>query len=236
MSSPFSPVAAVTKHKVQTYYQRTITDKELAENWAKHYLSGLKLSFDDPILEYGCGRGRNIGMLTQLGYKVVGQEVQGDEWWSHFSNSCFQLVPASLPKLPWKNEVFGLILNIMVMGHLDDINLKNHFKQISNILKKGGYWIILEANSTGYSAKNPRKHYGRLHSLEKIKLLAKTNGFKEIDCSFEGFYAPFFPRAFNFFRRQCRFGSFDMYDYGSKIEKITPEKKRGLWLLRLKKV
>jgi len=235
MASPYSPLVVWTKHLVDDYYSRTLWDKHLAQDWKQHYLDGLNLSSGANVLDHGCGRGRNIGLLSQLGLNVAGQEIENNTWWDNFPRALVQVVSPGYHFLPWRDQSFNLVLDVGVIGHFQPDLLEEYCKEVQRVLVSGGYWLILEANSKGYGAWMPRKHYGRLYSLKQVQAMAFKYGLEEVDHSYEGFYAPIFPRFLNFLRKQCFRSSFDMYDYGSRIEKFIPEERRGLWLLRLQK-
>lgn len=234
LDSPFSPLRALTKYRLEKFYKRTLYDIELAKNWAAHYLKGLQLPEVPVVLDHGCGRGRNVGLLNQLGYPVCGQDLgSAHPWWNHLSKSGFQVTMSPSDHLPWKQSVFDVVLNFEVIGHLDDHQLQRHASQVSRILRPKGYWLILEANSLGYNAAAHRKYYGRLHSLQTMQKISREFGFKEIDVSFEAFYAPFLPRLVNFLRKQCAPWPMDLSDYNSFLAKCISPTRRGLWLLRL---
>lgn len=235
LASPFSPLSVMTKIRGESYYNRTINDKELAKTWYKHYLRGIELPKETIVLDHGCGRGRNVALLNQLGFNVVGQEISVNPWWENLLNNGFQVVEPNFSRLPWRECVFDILLNVMVLHHFTKEQLKEHVREVMRVLRPGGYWLILEANSTSYGAHAPRKHYGRLHSLHSVRSLAKDAGFMEVNYWYEGFYSPIFPRLFNFIRKQCSPRPLDIYDYNSWIEKYIPPDRRGLWFLRLQR-
>jgi hypothetical protein len=71
--------------------------------------------------------------------------------------------------------------------------------------------------------------------LDLMRSIAMQNGFTEIDVSYEGFFAPYFPLIINFFRKQWNPWRMDVSDYDSRMaRKISPEK-RTLWQLRLRR-
>lgn len=233
LSNPLLPLRYWSKFRTEQYYQRTLNDKNLAEKWADHYLSGLNLPKDAVVMDHSCGRGRNIGLLNQSGFQVVGQDILAHPWWGNFPDSGFQVVPPYSQGLPWKSSRFDLINDALVVSYIPEIILEPFIKEIRRILKPGGYWIILEANNQSYG----QKHFQikNLLPLESMRSLATQNGFKEIDVSYEGFYAPFFPLFINFLRKQCGPWPMDISDYNSWIAKQIPPEKRGLWLLRLQR-
>ena len=105
-------------------------------------------------------------------------------------------------------------------------------QEVRRVLKPGGYWIVLEANEESYG----RKHFQQaLLSLPLMRSLAARAGFREIDLSYEGFYAPVFPLLINFLRKQCGPWPMDVSDYDSWLARRSPPRKRGLWRLRLQR-
>ena len=56
LKSPFSPLTHFAKRRVGVYYQRTLKDRDLAEDWTHHYFKGLMLRPGAWILDHGCGR------------------------------------------------------------------------------------------------------------------------------------------------------------------------------------
>jgi len=236
LTSPFSPLSLLTRVRVERFYQRTLVDRQLAADWGAHYLSGLDLPAGARVLDHGCGRGRNIGLMKQLGYSVCGQEVgQPHAWWQQFSEPCFQVVAPNHERLPWVTEGFDLVLDVMVIHHLTGPQLEKHASEVFRVLRPGRYWLLLEANSSGYAAHLPRSHCGRLHTLEAVADIARSAGFRELDVSFEGFYAPILPTMINFLRQQLAPWPLDISDYRSFLAKCIPPERRGLWLLRLQK-
>ena len=235
LKSPFSFLTHFAKRRVGTYYGRTLKDRDLAEEWADHYLKGLMLRPGAWILDHGCGRGRHVGLAAQLGYKVFSQDIIRDDWWRNLPDCGFQVVPPDVTRLPWRNQFFDLMLNFMVISFFSGERLEFLAREVDRVLKPGGYWIILEANSEGYGAHIPRKHYGRLHSLRDTIRVVTSAGFKIIDVSYEGFYAPVFPVFINFVRRVCAPWPLDLADHHSWMAKLIKQQRRALWLLRLMK-
>jgi len=233
LSNPLLPLRYWSKFQIERYYRRTLTDRDLAIKWAKHYLSGIELPKGAAILDHGCGRGRNVGLLNQLGYQVAGQDMTENTWWNRFSNAGFQVLPPDCDKLPWKNSSFDLVNNNLVVCYLDKKKLNSFVKEIKRVLKPGGVWLILEANEQSLG----HKHFQieSLTPLDLMRSLATKNGFREIDTSYEGFYAPYFPLFINFLRKQCGPWPFDVSDYDSWLAKQISPEKRGLWLLRLQR-
>jgi SAM-dependent methyltransferase len=199
--SPCLPLSYFSKFRINNYYRRVLNDKSLATKWAQHYFKGLNLPDSPVVLDYGCGRGRNTALLNQLGFNVAGQDISANPWWANLSQSGFQVVSPEYSLLPWKGEAFDLVLDSMVIHYLTEDQLVAYATEVMRVLKPGGYWLLLEANSTSYGASHLLRFYGRLHSLRTMQTLAEKSGFREVDHSYEGFYATAFPRLINFIRK-----------------------------------
>lgn len=232
LTSPLLPMRYLTRTRVERYYRRTLTDRDLACRWAAHYLRELALPQAPVALDFGCGRGRNLGLLRQLGIRAVGQDIAANPWWKQLPNIGFQIVK-DLPRLPWRNASFDLVTEVMVIHYLTEDQLVAHFHEMARVLKPSGTWVLLEANERSYGVHWVRSQVGSLHSLERVRALARECGLIERDCSYEGFYAPAFPQLVNYLRKQCSPAPLDIADYDSWIAARIPPKRRGLWLLRL---
>lgn len=232
LTSPLLPMRYLTSARVERYYQRTLADMELARHWAAHYLRGLVLPEGSTALDFGCGRGRNIGLLGQLGIRAVGQEIAAHPWWARMPAAGFQVV-RGLPRLPWRSASFDLMVEVMVIHYLSEDQLRTHFCEMARVLKPGGTWLLLEANDRSYGSHWVRRQVGSLHSLETVRALARECGLMERDLGYEGFYAPVFPQLVNYLRKQCSPTPLDISDYDSWIEAQVPAERRGLWLLRM---
>jgi SAM-dependent methyltransferase len=234
LSNPLLPFRYLTRIRLEQYYKRTVEDLQLARKWADHYLCGLDLPVGATVLDFGCGRGRNVGLLSQLGYQVVGQDMGFHPWWRRLKNAGFQAV-TDFSHEPWKNATFDLVVEVQVIHYLSESQLVKHVHDIKRLLKPGGYWLLLEGNSEGFGAKQMQSQIGRIHELNKVRGLTTECGFVEVSHSYEGFYARYFPMLVNFIRKQCAPRPFDVSDYDSWLAAKTRPQRRGLWLLRLKR-
>jgi SAM-dependent methyltransferase len=235
VGSRFSPLRYFSDWRVDQYYMRTLSDPLLAKSWAQHYLTGLPLDAHAPVLDHGCGRGRNAAILTRLGFDVAAQDVGAHPWWRRLPACRFQQVPAAAPRLPWVDNTFALALDVQVLHDLEESRVEILMSEMHRVLAPGGYWLLLEANATSYGAWMPRRYWGRLHTLERVQQMASRAGFEEVDHQYEGVYAPVLPGLVNFARKQAWPGSYTVDDYGSWLEAAVPDRRRAFWFLRLRK-
>ncbi len=235
LTSRLSPLRYFSDWRIESYYRRALHNAALSRRWADHYLHDLDVRAGSRVLDYGCGRGRNVALLSQLGFRVYAQDIQAHAWWTEVPDCTFQVVPPDAPRLPWASAGFALTLDVSVAHYLNEQQLSGLVNEVFRVLRPGGYWIVVEANHRSYGARMPRSFTTRLHTLESVQALVDEAGFSTVDVQYEGFYAPIAPRLVNFVRQQCWPGPLDIADYGSRLEAMTPASRRALWVLRLRK-
>ena len=234
LATPLLPFRYLTRFRLEKFYNRTLSDRTLAEKWASHYLSGIELSSDSTVLDFGCGRGRNIGLLTQIGCRVVGQDIAANPWWQRLPRSGFQILSNTM-QLPWANAAFSMVLDTMVIHYLSPAQLNEHINEVARVLRPGGVWLLLEANKRAAGAAVFQRDLKNLHEVGFVQQICHGAGLDTIDLTYEGFYAPIFPQMVNFLRKQCSPRPLDLSDFDSSLgARLSPER-RGLWLLRLRK-
>lgn len=233
----YSPLAALHKHRLGNYYRRTLSDHRMAVQWGSHYLNRLDLPPRSNVLEHGCGQGRHLALLSQLGFNVYGQDIYAHSWWKNLPNVTPQVVPLQYSKLPWKDDTFNLVLNSLVTDYLTPEQLAAYAKEVHRVLAPGGYWVVLQSNPNGYAADRLLEKFPRakLHSVDEFLEKSSSAGFSEKALSFEGFTAPFFTFYWDSIRKACSFTTFDVDDNKSWLSKFLPPDRRSSWLLHLQK-
>lgn len=232
LKSRLSPLRWLSDLRVEQYYRRTLSDRPTAARWAAHYLRGLHLVPGAAVLDHGCGRGRHVALLQQLGFATAGQDSTRHPWWSRLPAAVLQSVPSDAPRLPWRDASFSAVLDFQVLGHFPEPSLAPFVAEVHRILKPGGYWLVLEANDGGGAARLPRRWYGRLHPLSSVRAVAEAAGFTIVDVGHEGFSSPLCPLLVNFIRKQLSPAPYDMADFDSALAAAVPPGRRDAWLLR----
>ena len=234
LRTPLLPFRYLTAVRTERYYQRTITDRALAERWAAHYLRDLPVPPQAIVLDFGCGRGRNVGLMTQLGHRVAGHDLRPHPWWNRLGGSGFQ-TSGDAEHLPWARAAFDLVVEVGVLHYLPAPVAARHVREIAGLIKPGGSWVLLEANAAGSGARAVRDQIGRLHDLETVRHWIADSGLREVDVTFEGYYAPMLPGLINYLRKQLSPRPLDIPDYDSLLARRTAPERRGFWRLRLQK-
>jgi SAM-dependent methyltransferase len=222
------------ENRTDTYYERTLTDRALAEAWRSHYLGGLLLPPRAEAFEHGCGRGRHLALLTQSGFRAAGVDVIAHPWWDRLPHACFQVVPTAAARLPWGECEFDLALSFLAISELSAEAAAALIREMRRILRPGGYLLIFEVNTASFGAAAARRWYGRLHSATAVRTMASRTGFQEVDFTVEGFASPILPVAVNALRKSFLPAGVRMTDYDSWLARLLPEYRRDRWLLRLR--
>lgn len=231
LRSPLLPFRYITALRLERYYRRTSTDRSLAAEWGAHYLRDLAVRPGSTVLDFGCGRGRHVGILTQLGFIVAGQDLRPHEWWARFPRSGFQ-TGADAARLPWAEDVFDLVLEMEVLHYLDAPTAAQHLSEVARVLKPGGALVVLEANARGTGASYVRRQLPRLHSIEEVQGWVAAAGLRQIDGWYEGYYASKFPALVAYARKQLSPRPFDLADFKSKFAHRAEPTSRALWCVR----
>jgi len=235
IASPLSPVPRILARKREEFYEATLTNRSLAQRWADHYLRGLDIPPGAEILDLGCGRGRNLALLSQLGYRVSGQEIFADAWWSRLRAERIQVVPPAMSHLPWPDASFDVLLTVQTIAFFDPPRLRELVAEARRVLRKGGVWLLVESNRRSYVAATMEKYYGRPpYIVETVKAVLQDGSFQTIDSWYEAFYSPVLAQTVNALRMVFTSGPADISDFGSRAERLIPAERRGLWVLRVR--
>lgn len=196
----FDPIIS---RSIETRYERYLSDQETAKRFARTYLP-LEMQNGEgrQVLDIGCGRGRHVAMLNQLGFTVTGMDVQRHPYWGRISNADFIIGSAEcLPYIP--DSSFDLIVCMQVLMYLknDDLVLA----QIRRILKREGYLLLQVTNKENlhtFLTNQPltqdpfiQRYYKESELCSKLQ----ERGFTIDRVWTEKFYTPFFILPGNLF-------------------------------------
>ena len=175
--------------KQEWLYQSYLNDRRLALEFKREYLPDNMDS--GAVLDYGCGRGRVVAMLSQLGFKVVGIDIEDHEWWGNVPRGEFCLVE----DFEFRDESFDLCLSILVLTYVDDD--MGMLRQIHKVLKPGGFVVLKVTNKDNLYTRRTGKYLSQTEPIKRyydiggIKQLVEVAGF-EVDKVWTGdFYSPY---------------------------------------------
>ena len=124
------------------YAERGEYHKKLDPSWSYYptytrkmkIVKGLIKSFpqNSKILDAGCGEGVLVSELRKKGYQV---------WGLDFNYGAQHIIPGDLTKIPFKKNMFDLVLMLDVIEHLSIQNQEIAMKEIHRVLKSKGTLI-----------------------------------------------------------------------------------------------
>ena len=88
LNNPLLPMRHLSRWRVEQYYRRTLTDVELARSFARNFLGGLNLPSESRVLDFGCGRGRNIGLPMPSGPGREASRMSAGMWSDQSTRGC----------------------------------------------------------------------------------------------------------------------------------------------------
>lgn len=131
------------------------------------------------ILDAGSGSGWLAGNLTAMGYSVTAMDLGFDSIkrskrrLSEYREIAYTL--GDVMRVPFKDEAFDLVVMSEILEHLD--SPENSIKEISGIVRKGGYLII----SSPY--KENIQYTLCIHCNEKTPVNAHLHSFDAVKIS-----------------------------------------------------
>lgn len=159
--------------------QRDLWDKEYRENrnWPSSYRKGPskvmveffseKHEVSGPALDVGSGFGRNSIHLAKQGLEVVGIEIVGYAIGVAKERAIEARVLEKITfieqsvadRLSYPNNHFGLIIDMMSMHLLNKVEREKYGKQVSRLLKPGGYFVFYTISAESPEARRLTREF-----------------------------------------------------------------------------
>lgn len=152
-----------TTHRRQPSSALPIFEKYLADNHLR--LAG-------PIVDLGCGNGRNALYFAKKGYEVIAIDFVDSALAIARSKKRngldLRFIHHSLPdRLPLPNSSIGLILDIATTPSLNTTELKKTKAEIVRVLRPGGFFVtFVPARHNALYEKLPKKQGGKFVLLQ----------------------------------------------------------------------
>jgi SAM-dependent methyltransferase len=230
VANPYSPIVRAVTKITGRYYQRTLSDAGLARRFRNYYLHGIAIGPQTAVLDHGCGKGRLIGLLTQLGAKVSAQDVSRDRWWSHFPECAFQVVSPEHRHLPWPATTFGVVLDFGVIEYLSESDLEVFAPEMYRILRAGGHWVVWTLNPAGRGAYARQSPYA--HAADAVERAGRAAGFEVVSRRYDAVAFRFFPVLLGALKTIWKGNAFDYFSYGGPEGVPDGEKSKYVVIFR----
>jgi SAM-dependent methyltransferase len=178
-------ITELYKNSILTYQDEITNLITTYYNYLKPVLG--KMSFDDNILEIGCGNGFILNFLFELGYKnVFGIEPSNNAVKKANKNIVENIKVDIFKKNLFKKDYFKFIFSFQTFDHISDPN--GFLEECYKILKKGGYMLSFNHDVNSFinrllGVKSPiiDIEHTFLYSPSTIKKIFEKNKFVVIE-------------------------------------------------------
>ena len=139
----------------------------------KSILNRLNSNFSN-ILDTGCGTGINLDYLKGYG-DVIGLDFSKDALDFSKMRKNKNLIQANAENLPFKDDIFNLIIALDLIEHLNDNNAVEEFHRV---LKPNGYLIVtVPAFNFLWSKHDEALYHKRRYNKGQLRSILKSNEF-----------------------------------------------------------
>lgn len=115
------------------------------------FLSMLQGSGLDNVLDLGCGDGRHLIFLSKMGMRTIGLDkslwgLRRSKSWLVQDDLSYYLACGDMITLPFSDSCFDAVISIQVIHHNLAQAVKGTIKEVSRVLRKGGYFLLSVPN------------------------------------------------------------------------------------------
>ena len=128
-----------------------------------------------PILDLGCGNGRNTFYFATKGYKVYALDFIPSvlNRIAEAKHPNVKVVKHSLPRrLPFKSASIGLVLDFITTASLNTAQLKQMRLEIHRVLRPGGFFLT-------YCLSDKNSYHAALKRTPRQKFVTIPNGIRD---------------------------------------------------------
>lgn len=176
-----------------------LNDKSLAIKMAKsdshaRISEWINVKDSEKILELGCGPGKYVALLSTLGFTVTGVDPHRFDSWGIIEqrNNVNLCSGVYAENLPFTENQFDSALCLGALLYFE--SPATALKEMSRVVKPGGRIILRTVNKNNYYTKFTGKKLDpaskHLYSLDELKLLVTSVGYKVHFAYSHGFWPP----------------------------------------------
>ena len=159
--------------------RRRIVERAL-RSWAGESVSGR-------ILDAGCGTGRMLEFLGQLG-ESSGVELHGEGLRYCRERKLPRLVQGSIARLPFRSGAFSLVSCFDVLYHRE-VDERKALDEVYRVSAPGGYLIITDAAYPFLQSEHDESVHGaRRYTKRSLRTTVERAGFRIVKISYWNFF------------------------------------------------
>lgn len=114
----------------------------------------LNITFFDSVVDIGCGDGKNMLKLKELGYNFIEGCDQSEELVENCKNNNLNVIKSDVVNLTYQDNQFDVTLCMSVLHHLPTTELRKcAIKELTRITKNDGL-IFISVNANQEYGKN----------------------------------------------------------------------------------
>lgn len=148
----------------------------------------------DQVLELGCGPGKYVAMLANLGFAVTGVDVHAFPSWDLLrqKTSCRLYADTRAESLPFESGTFDHVVCLGALLYFDQPS--DALKEARRVLRPGGRLVVRNVNSknlyTRRTGRNIDPASKNLYTREELVSLIEQCGFTVTRMFSYGFWPP----------------------------------------------
>lgn len=101
----------------------------------------------EKVLDLGCGNGRNLCHIAELGFKTAGIDISEEALTQlgeklQQRNLSAETTQGSFYELPYENNSFGCVVSMNALQQNDEAGVEQSFSEVSRVLKNNGLMLL----------------------------------------------------------------------------------------------
>lgn len=173
-------------YKLENAYWWFIGKRLIITSLLEDYI--IKKPIRHMILDAGCGTGKNLSYFRKYGY-AIGLDKSQDSLKYCIKREIKNLVQGELRNIPFKRDIFQIILALDVLEHLSDREEINALEELYRTSATGGYLVItVPALPILWSAHDKALGHYRRYTLNQLRKNVISVGFNIEKISYYSFF------------------------------------------------
>jgi SAM-dependent methyltransferase len=177
---------------LETIRSYDVSAREYADRFAAVDLRALHQRFlalipdgDKPVLDAGCGPGRDCEFFTACGLKVIGADISAGLLGLASQRTKVNLMRCDLRWLPFGNQSFRGVWSCASLVHLAHKDAERAIRGFGRVLIPGGTLFLSVRDGTGQEWRTDskgRRRWFQLYEKNTLEEIVASNGFNIIEC------------------------------------------------------